>query len=72
LRRFRRSKSIAYISPALTISVEPSPPELESLLKRRRRLGLDHRDEVSQKLGFYAEHGVEEVLVVDLKRIQCQ
>ncbi|MDE3069550.1 MAG: Uma2 family endonuclease [Acidobacteriota bacterium] len=42
-------------------------PVAEAMLKeQRRRSGLDRFDEVCwQKLGFYAVHGVDELLIVD-------
>ncbi len=36
----------ARLQPMPTLVFDPAPAEIEELLKRRRRLGLDHRDEV--------------------------
>jgi hypothetical protein len=77
-----------------TVVLDPPPVEVERMIERRRRLGLDMHDEIWegeyhvvpgpagphseldqqlavlfdetwQKLGFYAAHHVDEVVIVD-------
>jgi Putative restriction endonuclease len=45
-RGLRRAPGAGILASMPTLVMDPVPAEIEALIERRRRLGLDHRDEV--------------------------
>ncbi len=49
-----------------TLILDPTTASLDELLERRRRSGLvSPNDETWEKLPFYANHHVDEILIID-------